>query len=172
VLAACSSSDEADTNRSACDGTISEVQELVSRSVNHVPGFAGCAPDPENSGGYVVNVTSPGVDLEEVRAEIIAQDEPSAQALQDADLRAVQVDVSGIDEWYREAHNRLLTELPVEHQSDWRWWYGDPGGQYNQALFGYEKEEARSWAQQFILDNIDAPPGVVVAFQMDPGEED
>jgi hypothetical protein len=172
LFVACNGGGEADTKQSVCDGTISRVQDLVAGVVNDLPGFAGCAPDPEHSGGYVVNVTSSGVDLEAVRAAIISHDAASAQVLGSANLRAVPIDTTDIGDWYQEAHNRLLLELPDEHKSDWRWWGGDLDEGHNQALFWYSNEEARAWAQQFILDKIDAPPGVIVALLGDPGGND
>lgn len=172
LLAACSSGDGTNTEKTACDGTVSQVQDLVAGMLNELPGFAGCAPDPEHSGGYVVNVTSSGVDLEAARAAIISHDAASAQVLGSANLRAVPIDTTDIGDWYQEAHNRLLLELPDEHKSDWRWWGGDLDETHKQALFWYSNEEARAWAQQFILDKIDAPPGVIVALIGEPPQED
>lgn len=148
------------------------MRDLVAGIVNDVPGFAGCGPDPEYSGGYVVNVTSYDVDLEAVRAAIISRDESAAGVLQNANLRAVQVDVSGINNWYQEAHNRLLLELPAEHALDWRWWGSDLDEAHDQVLLWYATQEARAWAKQFILDKIDAPPGVILALRADPGQND
>lgn len=172
LLVSCNSGGEAETGQFACDGNIEQVQDLVSATIEKVPGFAGCAPDPENSGGYVVNVTSNDVDLEAVRGAIISHDDSAVVALQNANLHAVQVDVSGIDDWYQEAHNRLLLELPSEHKPEWQWFSAGLDEVHNQAHFLYGSEEARAWAQQFILGQIEAPPGVIVASLGDPGQDD
>jgi len=55
------------------------------------------------------------VDVEAVRAEIILRDESEAEALGDAQLRAVVIDTSQVADWYRQAQSILITDLPQEH---------------------------------------------------------
>lgn len=111
-----------------------------------------------------MNITSPSVDVEAVRAAIISRDESEAETLGDAQLRAVVIDTSQVADWYRQAQSILITDLPQEHKVDWIYAYADLDETVNQALIGYATEEARDWAQQKILDEIAAPPGVIVAY--------
>lgn len=172
VVVACGSGDNSDTKQSACNGTVSEVQDLVAEVVNDLPGFAGCAPDPENPGGYVVYVTSVDVDLEAARAAIISHDEASVDVFDSAELRKVGLDVSLASDWYREVPPRLITEVPEEHKPDWNWFSSDLDELNYQIILMYTDEDARAWAQGWILDNVDAPPGAIVAVLGDPGQED
>lgn len=170
LVIGCSSGDDNEESATfACDGSIHAVQDLVSRIVQDVPGFAGCEPDPGNPNGYIINVTSPDVDVEAARAAILSQEQ--SQALEDADLRALQVDVSRAQEWYEEAKNEVLTALPEESRLSGRWHSADFDEVHNQGLIWYASEEWRAWAQSFILD-VNAPPGVIVAILAPEPEED
>lgn len=174
LFVACNSADEEDKKQIACDGTVSQVQDLVAGIVESValPGFAGCAPDAEQPGGYMIQVTSSDVDVETVRAAIIGQDPTSAEGLRSASLRKVLIDVSNIGQLYMETPPRLISEIPDAHRPEWQWVSSDLDEQHDQILIGYSNTEARAWAQDFILTHVDAPPGAIVAFMADPGQDD
>jgi hypothetical protein len=170
-LACGSGGEKEESATSVCDGSVSEVQVLVSSVVEGVPGFAGCAPDPDNPGGYIINVTSPDVDPEAARAAILSQ-AGTSDVIKTAELRAVQLDTSGIREWYQQAHNGLLTELPDHLRLEWRYWGAGIDEVHNQGRLWYANEEAFAWAQNYILEEVDAPPGVIVAiFKSEPQED-
>jgi hypothetical protein len=104
-----------------------------------------------------------------VRAAILEHYPALADSFEGADFTVslVEFDASQLNTWYEQVRGLLL---PLKYQLYWQG--SDLDEAHNQIVVWYTNEEARAMAQEMFREEVDAPPGVIVAVLAEPLHDD